>query len=329
MKNYKNFETNDLIEISFNKSRYAYRFWPWLLKAVLIAASFYYVVSKLFVEQLVFNELYNLFGAIEFALIFFVVTILMGLNWLFESKKWQLIAAKYQQISIIQAVKAILVGVSLDSILPFGAGAVGSKVLSLGGNIRRKLIASIILAQGIQSFWTVMFGLIGLTQLAAMTNLLAVYGGLKSLFLIGTLSILLVMAIVRFWPKILKYIISSVKGLSSISWVKIIIISFFRYVVFLGQLLLLSIYLAPEIPLWVLFGCITWMFFAKTIVPKPGHLGALGIRGASVIFFLSLSGYSYSGVVLATLILWFINLAIPSLVGLFFIKGLNFRTENK
>lgn len=303
--------------------------WPWVLKAILTTASFYYVASKLIEDQLVLNELSDLFSSIDFALIFLAVSVLMLFNWLFESKKWQLLARSYKSISLVQALKAILAGVSLDAILPFGAGAIGSKVLSLKGAERQKLIAPIIVAQGIQSFWTVVFGLIGLSQLAKMTDVLSIYGGYNTALILLLLVTVLIFAIFKYWPQTTKYYIQSVKSLSKTVWVKIAIISLFRYLIFLTQLLILSIYLAPEMPIITLIGVITWMFFAKTIIPKPGHLGALGIRGASVVFFLTLAGYSYSGVVLATLILWVINLAIPSLIGLIFIKDLNFRSEYK
>lgn len=315
--------------LTYKKSGQSFQVWPWLLKVVLATASFYFVASKLIEDQLVLSELIHLFSSIDFALIFMIVTMLMIFNWLFESKKWQLLTRNYQTISLLKALKAILTGVSLDAILPFGAGAIGSKVLSLKGVDKQKLIAPIIIGQGIQSFWTVLFGLIGLSQLTKMTDILSMYGGTNTALVLLLPIVVLVIIVLKYWPQTTKYYIQSVQSISKTIWLKIAIISLFRYLVFLTQLLLLSVYLAPEIPIVTLIGAIAWMFFAKTIIPKPGHLGALGIRGASVIFFLTLAGFSYSGVVLATLILWFINLAVPSLIGLVFIKDLNFRSDSK
>ena len=48
------------------------------------------------------------------------------------------------------------------------------------------------------------------------------------------------------------------------------------------------------------------------------------IDNESVLFFIK-----FLVMLLATLILWFINLAIPSLIGLIFIKDLNFRSNLK
>ncbi len=313
--------------LTYRKSSSLIRFWPWLLKIVLAAASFYYVISKLLEEKLILSEIVALFKSSDFLLLISLVVILMVANWLLESKKWQLLANQFQSISLAQAFKAILSGVSLDAILPFGAGAVGSKVLSLNGKDRQKLIGPVVIAQGIQSFFTVAFGLLGIAQLAKMTNVLSLYNGVNVTILLLVVSGVLALVVTKSIPTKMAYYIKTIKEVPKSSWSKVVALSFFRYVIFLVQLLLLATYLAPEIPMLVLIGCITWMFFAKTIMPKPGHLGAVGIRGASVVFFLGLAGYSAGNVVLATLILWVINLAIPSLVGLFFIKDLSLNPE--
>ncbi len=311
--------------LTYSKSSSSFRWTGWILKGVLIAASFYYVVDKTVAEQFVLGEIALLLNTKTFALIFALLMLLMGLNWMVEAKKWQILARGVQRISFASALKAILAGISMDAVLPFGAGAVGSKLLSLDGSGKQKLLAPVIMVQGIQSFWTVAFGLVGVSQLAGYTNVFSIYGDLHTVIFVSLIGIIVFIVWWIFWPETRKYLLHSVKSISLRIWGVITLLSLVRYVIFFVQLMVLSVYLAPEIPVFVLIGCITWMFFAKTIVPKPGHLGALGIRGASVVFFLNLAGYTASEVVLATLILWFINLAVPSLVGLYFIKNLKFK----
>jgi len=313
--------------LTYSNSQSIIRYWPWVLKGVLIIASFNYVISKLISEQSVFIELIDLYYSFQFVSIILLVTLLMALNWAVESIKWQLIANSFQQISFIKALKAILTGVSLDAILPFGTGAVGSKVLSCNAKDRNKYIGPIIITQAIQSIWTVIFGFIGINQLIKMTSLSSIYGSINQLIFPTVLVIVLLILIFKFWYTGIQRFIQNTKTLPKVIWFKITLLSLVRYLIFLVQLLLLSNYLSSELPLTILVGCSTWMFFAKTVVPKPGHLGAVGVRGASVVFFLTLAHLPSSGFVMATLVLWFINLAIPSLVGLFFMKDLNFSTE--
>ncbi len=292
-------------------------------------ASFYYVVTKLVAEQLAVNKVFSLLNASSFGFILALVMVLMVFNWLIEAKKWQILAQNITNISFSNALKAILAGVSLDAVLPFGAGALSSKLLSLKGVNKKQLIAPVVVSQGTQSFWTVAFGLIGLSQLASYINLYPIYNYPTYYLLFVSLGVVAIIVLIRiFKNSLFEFIINSIKKIPLNTWSVVALLSMVRYLLFLIQLMLISIYLAPEVPVITLLGCITWMFFAKTIVPKPGHLGALGIRGASIVFFLNLAGYASSEVVLASIILWMINLAIPSLVGLYFMKDLNLKSSN-
>jgi len=311
--------------LTYSKSSSSFRWTGWILKGALIAASFYYVVDKTVAEQFVLEEIALLLNTKTFALVFALLMLLMGLNWMVEAQKWQILARGVQRISFASALKAILAGVSMDAVLPFGTGAVSSKLLSLESDGKKQLLAPVIIAQGIQSFWTIAFGFVGVSQLASYTNVFSIYGDLHTVIFVSLIGIIVFIVWWIFWPETRKYLLHSIKSISLRIWGVITLLSLVRYIIFFVQLMVISVYLAPEIPIFVLTGCITWMFFAKTIIPKPGHLGALGIRGASVVFFLNLAGYTASEVVLATLILWFINLAIPSLLGLYYIKNLTFK----
>jgi len=313
--------------LTYRKNTFAFRGVAVVLKGGLIAASFYYVISKMLLEQVALKEIASLFTNLNFVLLLVLLIVLMVFNWAIEAKKWQIIAEGHQYISFRKAFKAILAGVSMDAVLPMGAGAISSKLLSVNNSGKKQLVAPVIIAQGIQSIWTVAFGLIGLSQLANFTTIFPIYGTPSIYVLIGIAFIFIVWGWRRKWSNSFKFYIESIKNVPVSIWLLIASLSLLRYLIFFAQLLILSTYLAPEIPLSVLIGCISWMFFAKTIIPKPGHLGALGIRGASVVFFLNLVGYASSEVVLATVVLWFINLALPSLVGLYFIKDLQFKNN--
>lgn len=311
--------------LTYSKSDSSYRFLPWLIKGGLAFASFYYVVTKLLAEKVFVAEMLSYFTQPLFSFVLLIVVVLMLVNWWLETKKWQIVASPFRVLPLNKAFKAVIAGVSLDTILPLGTGAVAGKVLSLKGVNRGDLFLPVVLAQGLQSFWTVALGSIGLYQLAQMTDLGMLYE-MEGWKIAGFLVIgLAVFVFVRLWPKGKGLL----KQYSFKNWVSLLLLSFVRYMVFLFQLLVLSSFMSTDIPMMVLLGCSTWMFFAKTIVPKPGHLGSLGIRGAAVIFFLNQAGYPYTGFVLATFVLWVINLAVPSLIGLFFIKELHLSADNK
>jgi uncharacterized membrane protein YbhN (UPF0104 family) len=57
------------------------------------------------------------------------------------------------------------------------------------------------------------------------------------------------------------------------------------------------------------------MMFAKTIIP-PVSLGELGIREGASVFFITMLGESASTGFNASIFLFFINVLIPSLIGM-------------
>ena len=66
--------------------------------------------------------------------------------------------------------------------------------------------------------------------------------------------------------------------------------------------------------------------FAKTLLPVT--FGELGVREASVIYFFRNQGVAESAAVSAALLLFLLNVLIPSLVGVTFVSRLRWRSSN-
>lgn len=313
--------------ITYSKNRTALSAWQGLIKISLVVASFYFIGYKIWHEKAYLKDIFSLFTGFEwFAMLLFLL-VLMTINWSIEAKKWQIIANSQSKINFISAFKSVVSGIALDALVPFGIGAVGAKIFSINTSQRRQLAPPLFIAQGMQTVFTVVFGFLGVNQLAEYTSISSIFDKeilLIEMFLLGG-GILILFFLV---PKSYYFIRQGIRSINFSQWVVIFFLSFVRYVVFFIQMFVLSTYLAPQIPTHIVIGCITFMFFTKTILPKPGHLGALGIRGTSVIFFLNAVGYSSVGVVLASIVIWFINLALPSIIGLFYIKNLKFKLDN-
>jgi hypothetical protein len=91
-----------------------------------------------------------------------------------------------------------------------------------------------------------------------------------------------------------------------------------RYLVYSIQfLILLKIFLVHgEI---VELVCTIWLiFWAMAIVPTIA-IAEIGIRGETALFFLLPLSQNQIGIVSSTILLWFINLIIPSLIGCLFV----------
>lgn len=298
--------------------------WQQPIKFLVAGASLYFVGTKLWQDKAYLATTARQLQGADLWFMALALFLLMLLNWGLEARKWQLIAILVKQLSFVEACKTIVAGVSLDAILPFGAGAVSSKVLSLHSRHRRQLLATVIVAQGLQSVFTVLFGVVGLFTVAAHIPFTKHYNWVATLAPI--MAVVAGLLAYLYLPVLKHQCKESIRTIGITNWWRIAGLSLGRYLVFFIQMLLAGAYLAPYIPTQVLAGCITFMFLAKTLVPKPGHLGALGIRGASIIFYLHWAGFQPAGVVLASVVVWAINLAIPSLIGLIYINKLNFKT---
>lgn len=250
----------------------------------------------------------------ESVLLMITVVTLLPLNWLLEAKKWQIIAQK-EKIRLFRALKGVLMGLSLDSVLPFGTGAVGGRISTIARNRKIKMIPGILAGQFMQTAVTLMFGLIATSMLYTVASEKFIFDLNIYHFLgLGVLPLPLF-----FFRKRVIVFLRPLKCYSFNAWLNIFSISIARYLVFLTQFLLLIYLLNPEITFILAFGCGSWVFAARTFMPKVSNLENLGIRALAVIFFADVFSLDPSGLLVAVGLLWLINLALPSLVGLFYL----------
>tara|TARA_B100000768_G_scaffold61376_1_gene59489 strand:- start:626 stop:850 length:225 start_codon:yes stop_codon:yes gene_type:complete len=65
------------------------------------------------------------------------------------------------------------------------------------------------------------------------------------------------------------------------------------------------------------------IFLFVSIIPTI-VVAEIGVRGSVAIYVFSLFTFNSIGVFSSTLLLWIINLVIPSLIGIYFVFNLNF-----
>ena len=259
-------------------------------------------------------------------LLLLLTFILLPINWLLEGLKWQVIAAE-ANLSLKQAIRGVILGLTLDNVLPMGTGAISGRIISLSKESRIKVIPGILVGQVIQSLITFSFGLYGFWLVWLKASSLFHWQPVYTFTLIGV-SLVVVLSLV-FWQDKIREFLAPLWQYSVGAWRIIFIFSLTRYLVFLVQFMLLAAIFAPEIELILIFSCATWLFAARTFMPKISNLERLGIRALAVVFFMNLFGQPVSGVLMAVIVLWFINLAIPSIIGLTFYKDLKTGTEMK
>ncbi len=108
---------------------------------------------------------------------------------------------------------------------------------------------------------------------------------------------------------------------------KVLLISFLRYMVFVVQYLLLLQVFKVDIVWWNAFWLITVMFLVLAIIPTIA-LAELGVRGKISIFLFGVFSTNTIGILLTATTIWLINLVVPALAGSLFIVGIKlFRSK--
>jgi hypothetical protein len=257
-------------------------------------------------------------GSIEQSLFFLSAILLLPFNWVLEGKKWQLLARN--RISFSKAMEGVLLGVTLDNVLPFGTGGISGRMMSIHKVYRSQALSGILAGQVIQSIITMGFGLFGLYLVVSGSAGLELFNTSYSL---GMLVLGLVMiAAVVIWKKQLLQFLAPLKSYPLKSWLLILIFSATRYLIFLGQFLFLGLFFASDIEVYLILGCATWVFAARTFMPKVTNIERLGIRAVAVILFANVLSIPSAGLLVTVGVLWFINLALPSIIGLYYLPRL-------
>ena len=263
---------------------------------------------------------------------FWIVIILVFVNWGLEAKKWKLLITPVQPMSFFTAYKSVLSGVTLSLNTPNRIGEYGGRILYVKEGSRIKAISLSIAGSISQLIITLLMGCGGLVYLLFFQNVHAVP----------------VMGLSVFWIQILLFISSSVTAVLilfffRLSWLikliekipaagkfvqyinvleeftpklllRLLSLSFFRYLVFVIQYVLLLQVLHVEI-LWIDgFWIITILFLVLAIVPSFA-IADLGIRGKFSTELLSIYSANTVGIIGTTFGIWFINLFIPALLG--------------
>lgn len=68
-------------------------------------------------------------------------------------------------------------------------------------------------------------------------------------------------------------------------------------------------------------------FFAISLIPTV-TITEIGVRGSSALAFIGVLSENNMGIIAASFMLWFINIAVPAMIGIPFVFGLKFFDRN-
>jgi uncharacterized membrane protein YbhN (UPF0104 family) len=251
------------------------------------------------------------------------VMLLMVFNWGLETKKWQILIQNIEPLSLVNAFKSVLAGLSSGLLTPNRVGNFIGRITYVKREYHNQAIINTLVGNLAQFISTILFGFIGVLFL--LWNKFQIENSLLIIILSGIIMsfgcyVYFKPVVVDFYPlnKLLsnktKLSIEQISSSKPIIKVKVLVLSILRYFVFCIQYLLLFKAFGLLISPFVLLSLIATVFLITTLLPSL-LFGKLFIRESVAVFIFSLSYIDVSMTLVVAFLLWLINLAIPSVLG--------------
>ena len=257
---------------------------------------------------------------------FLAALLLMPANWGLETLKWMFLMKKVEPLPFFSGIQAVFSGVTISVFTPNRIGEYGGRVLYLSPNKRIRGALATLLGSLAQFLTTIIFG--GLALIFFFSR----YVEGMNLPLLSTLIFLVLLSlgialafyfharVVFGWLKGLRIPERFTKYLDVFEFyrnselMQLLWYSMGRYLVFTLQYYFLLQAFQVNLSLTETAIVVPVTFLTMTAIPSIA-LAELGIREVVALQFIGLVSNNDVGILSASFALWFINLAIPAMVG--------------
>lgn len=277
------------------------------------------------------------------AFIFILLLINVGL----EAYKWKLLIKKSENVSFINSLKAVLGGMTVSVFTPNRVGEFVGRVFVLKKTDPLRGILLTIVGSISQLLVTIVFGTISFLLFAPifLTKFLP-----DSIWLINGFSFTLVMASMIYvtlyfnisvlhrvsfivpskYANRLQSSINAIADFNRLQLLKIVSLSALRYVVFSTQFFLALRLMGVQLSIFQCYVIISLIYLALAAIPSVA-LSEIGVRGSVSVFLFGLVAGNQGltntdslAVISAATFIWFINIGLPSLAGVWVVFKLKF-----
>jgi len=280
--------------------------WKGTLKVVLLVLCLWFIYQKVEEKTL---DLSVLVVDRKFLFIIFITSILMVMNWYLESKRWQISIGHFQGQEMKTSWKVILRGQALNWIMPLSFGDFLSRITDV--EEKKQAVSAVIFNRALLIALTFIFGIF---SFSFFTNVSV------SPFIIIPVGGLLIFLLIYYVRSKLRVFINYFIQMESGQYLEVIFLSVLRYSIFVFQFFLVLRFFNPSIQGIILIAGIGFIFFTKTFLPS--FLGGFGIRESAGIVFFERYIENLSLILIPVVLVWLINVVVPSIVGAFMLVKL-------
>lgn len=255
---------------------------------------------------------------------FIIVFLMMPVNWLLEAFKWRTLLTIHVSIPFIQIARAVVGGIALSIFTPNRIGEYGGRIMFMPSNAKWPVAISTLigsLAQNLVGFSAgivaclflfngfLVFKIIGIVLI--LTGVLCFFNVRKVLRRISALNL----------HSIFKKLIMNLQYIDDYSYkilFRVLAFAIARYLVYVTQFVLILHAFEPAISLNILVLGVSAIYLFQTLVPLPPIADVMARANIGLILW-SGSGMSELSISLGSLMVWFVNLLIPAMIGSFVI----------
>ncbi|WP_179315999.1 lysylphosphatidylglycerol synthase domain-containing protein [Winogradskyella undariae] len=301
-----------------------------LFKLSIVVAAFYFIYIKLtenknlqFSAFITFLDKYESFS---FKTITFLI-LLSFFNWFFEISKWKNLVNSIKTISLIEATKQSLGGLTASLITPNRIGEYGAKAMYYTKPFRTKIVLLNLLGNLAQMAITTLLGCVGLLFFINRYSIkINYYTVLQYSVIVLLIGLLLLFLTKQNHFKIKGFSFRSViiflKSISLKTHLTNILYSLLRYILFSSQFYYLLIVFRIEISYFEAMTVITSMYVLASIIPAISIFDFV-IKGSIAVFLFSFLNVNELTILTITTLMWLFNFVLPSIVGSYFV--INFK----
>lgn len=305
-----------------------------LVKLVIVFGALYFIYHKLVYNQrLSFTEFQQqlsiFFSKNIWALL--LVLLFTDINWLLETYKWKIIASVEKKITFLEAFEQSLASLTASLITPNKIGEYGAKALFFKKKSRKKIVVLNFLGNISQLAVTTFFGFIGITYFIFHFSANISHFSVKKLLLFIAVTIVLFLILTKLNAfKTLKIfstkIITFLKQIPTTIYIKTIGLALLRYIVFAHQFYFLLKLFNVESDYITLINLLFCMYFLASVIPSL-TIFDWAIKGSVALWIFKFIELNELTIITVTSLMWFLNFAIPALLGSIFIFNFRFVEE--
>ncbi len=283
--------------------------WALGLTAMIILM---YRINKSFSKQEFQASIHSLFHHHNFLYVLLAV-ILMPINWFIECWKWYLITLPVEKIKFKTAIASVLVGLVYGHLLPARSSEFIGKILFFSDKNKSNIIVLHFINSMVQLYITVSVGIFFLLFELNIPYFKIIISFSILIFLLLSLALIYSN---KLHLLVKEYLLLNY-DISYTTKLKLIILSLLRYVVFIIQFYyVFLIYNHHQTLHFDFVSKISLYFLLTSIIPMISIVEVFIRAVIGIIAFQGL-GINEIQITFITTLIWFINLAIPSIVGFF------------